>query len=1073
MLNLHYYCHLAKWPAAIAFQIRAGLLGLFLLFVTTCSLAQSSDSSRTAATTVPRNIKGKITGTVYDNNARPVQGITVVLSGKDLAAVNNVSSVDGTFEFRDLPAGTYTLNISSVTLQADPLNVEVTSREPVIVPVYTTIKAKEGENVVVVSQSRSKTSTKGFVMEQKLRSNMSDGIPAQLIARTTTSDLGGLLKTIPGLTTQSNKFVVIRGLGERYNGGMMNGMMMPSTELNRRNFSYDIIPTDVLDNVVVYKTWTPDLPAEFGGGLIQVNIKDVPPGKTTRVSFGMGYNDRITGKDFISYKRSQSMYLATFGTDDRLSFDQAYKLRPGLGSGQGYYTHQDLVQLKGLGLFEGIKNSALFNEELYRYKAEPIVNFQLSHGNNIKLRKTNQNLGYLVAVSYRNNQSIQDEMNTTQYGSGRIGTKGAANGESYNFQTYISGVAGISLRMGKSKFSFTNFWNRSLSNSNFIGFSEGYDGSVPILPPTQVLLLSSNSLQNTLFQSVMRGEHVLGKRKVKLNWSLGYLRFEKLTPDIRRFVFFAVKTLDSGLKSNPYANLDGLGPISKDYTYLKDDSKFGEFTFTIPYKFLKADNVLKTGAQALIRKREFDITQTQHTFGSSVNTNLPYPLFFQPENDLLVTGSIPQSQDYVGAYSKTIPLYAGFAMIENKFLKNKLKLIAGARAEYIDLNDANQNFRKLEQNYAQSGTFADLSTANQKLWNFLPQAALTYSLTKNMNLRLSYAHTIVRPDIRELTSNTTYDFELGGEYSIGASQGSIIRSTSIDHFDFRYEWYTGEGDLITVTPFFKYFRLPMEIVLVGKASAGGNSFNVVNNHSTKTYGIEAEVRQSLAFTDVPVIRNLSLGINFIFMNSEVKGLRPADGRTQFWELDSSQAAIAKYGRPTITYLSAPDTLGYVRRLLTGQSNFIGNAMLYYTSKYLEVTLSYNYTSNRLVFINPYIDNLDALQAEPDSLYYPQAVVMGNGAGTFEKVPGRIDLQISTKALLKGKMEVKLNISNLTDAESLYYSPRVSEKSTALDILRNKGKGVPLKTFFFDENRDDFFSRYRTGRTFSLSIAYTL
>jgi hypothetical protein len=1059
MSKLHHFFQLSNTRTYLQVLIvRKTLILFFIAF----SLVVSGQSERkdSVATTARKDIRGKISGKISDDNGRPMTGVTVMLEGT--VSKQEVSKVDGSYEFSNLPAGTYTISTSSVSHFSAPVSqIEVVTKDPVLVEIQMQIKSKDIGEVVVQSVSRRQNTAAGLVSRQKALTNISDGISSDLIAKATSSDLGDLLKILPGITTQGDRFVVIRGLGERYNGGMLNGMLMPSTELNRRNFSYDIIPTDVLDNVVVYKTWTPDLPGEFGGGLIQVNIKEVPPGKFTRISFGAGYNSRITGRDFITYRRSNSMYLATFGNSRRLSFQQAYRLRPHINDPN--YSHTDLRNLQELGFYDGMNRSALYNEELVRYTAEPNTSFQVSHGNNITL-KSNKSIGYLVALSYRNTQGVNDDVRTAQFGAGYIGNEGNAKGTGYSFQAYVSAVAGVTYRTKNSKITLSNFWNRSLVNSNFVGFSDGLDGTTFISPDNKVYHSQEYAVQNTMFQSILKGDHTLGLKKIKMQWSLGYMNFEKVTPDVHGS-FFVVKKIDSSYAFNPYVNLDlNVGP-TRFFTFLKDKTFFSDLNFSIPYRLFKADQLFRIGGQAIIRKRDFDLTYVRYSAGPEANPNKPLPLYFQPENDILVRGEVPVGT-YTGLFSKTMPLYAGFVMTENKFFNNKLKLVTGARAEFVDLNEANQNFEQLQRNYAQSGTFADLSTAYQDSWNVLPQAALTYGLSKKINLRLAYARTLVRPDIRELSSTLIYDYELGGDFTIGT--GAIIRTSKIDHYDFRFEWYPGGADLFTISPFYKYFSLPMEIV---KTNVG---FSLINTHSAKTYGVETEVRKSLAFTEVPVIKNLSVGLNFILMDSEVRRLITGEGRNQFWQLDSSDAAMQKYGRPTVTYIARADTIGYIRRLLTGQSNLITNFILYYDSKWVNVSVSYNYTSNRAIFTTNFVDRdatLAALKAEPDSAFFPQIINFGNSGTTFEKVPGKLDLQIATSALFKGKMEIKLNISNIADTRSIFYTPVIDRKSTAVKLLENNGRNVPFSSFFYKEGRDNVFNQYRTGRTFSLSVSY--
>ena len=142
---------------------------------------------------------------------------------------------------------------------------------------------------------------------------MSDGISAEQISKTPDSDVGGTLKRVTGITTIDNKYVVVRSMGERWNTAAMDGINLPSTEAYNQNFSFDIIPTAMVESVVVSKSATPDMNASFAGGYVEVRTKDIPNENFTTVTLGTSYNDQSAFKEFLTRKRGKYDY---FGYDD-------------------------------------------------------------------------------------------------------------------------------------------------------------------------------------------------------------------------------------------------------------------------------------------------------------------------------------------------------------------------------------------------------------------------------------------------------------------------------------------------------------------------------------------------------------------------------------------------------------------------------------------------------------------------------------------------------------------------------------------------------------------------------------
>lgn len=161
-----------------------------------------------------------------------------------------------------------------------------------------------------------------------VRNNLvvSDGLSIESIKKTPDRTVGDALKRVNGVTIQNDKFVLVRGLSDRYNSAILNKTILPSTEPDRRSFSFDIIPSNLIDNIIVLKSSIPSLPGDFGGGIVQVTTKEVS-NNFFNTSFGISYGTVSSFKDFkkvnyISFpKQFPSTYDFRIGTNgDRRAF---------------------------------------------------------------------------------------------------------------------------------------------------------------------------------------------------------------------------------------------------------------------------------------------------------------------------------------------------------------------------------------------------------------------------------------------------------------------------------------------------------------------------------------------------------------------------------------------------------------------------------------------------------------------------------------------------------------------------------------------------------------------------------
>ncbi|MFZ1304448.1 MAG: carboxypeptidase-like regulatory domain-containing protein, partial [Ferruginibacter sp.] len=252
--------------------------------------------------------KGRVEGKITDaKTGAPVAGVTVLIKE---TAKGIATNLDGRFQLNIEVGKKYTLVISSTNYQSKEVNeVETGSDGIAHIDITLDAKSKTGEEVVVRATSARKESTNALISFQRTTNTVASVISSEAIRRSPDRNTGEVLKRLPGTSLQEGKFLVVRGLADRYNQAMLNGILLTSTEPDRKTFSFDIIPSNMVDNIVVNKAFVPEYPGEWAGGLIQVNTKDIPTKNFFNIQLSTGFNTQTIGKDFYEDKGGKTDWL--------------------------------------------------------------------------------------------------------------------------------------------------------------------------------------------------------------------------------------------------------------------------------------------------------------------------------------------------------------------------------------------------------------------------------------------------------------------------------------------------------------------------------------------------------------------------------------------------------------------------------------------------------------------------------------------------------------------------------------------------------------------------------------------
>jgi len=844
--------------------------------------------------------KGIITGKVLDSQTGlPLSGGSVILIEKSVSAV---ADQNGVFVFNKLQAGNYSLKCSHLGyVDKIVTDIYVGENENKEISISLSKGAKEMKGVVIgatrVKGSGETVTT--LLVAQKNSASVSDGVSAESIKKTPDKSSSDVIKRVTGASIQNDKFAVIRGLNDRYNASFINGAPLPSTESDRKAFAYDIFPSGIIDNLVIYKTATPDKTAEFGGGIIEISTKSTSSKPITIISISQGYNNLITGrKRYISEMKGKSDWL---GLDDGTR-----ALPSGIPTDkQGFIDASTAEKLGYAKLFGKYKWGV--NEVI----TDPNLSMQVVKSFNIK-RKDKEFISSLFSVTYnRNNSLVSGERNSFNGNGGNINDSNYAPIQErkfidsvYNEEVIWSALGNVSIKINnRNNISWKN--NLSVNTDNTLVNREGYT-EYTIDSTNKIKEIFRNFVSDKILNSQLLGEHQIGKFKTKLNWLVAYSEVDR---------------------SNPFQAITNTNQIPVDVVTVgrhgnmisarsQENLKTGKFDISQPYTLFEgSQNMFKVGFGYLARERKYTnrvLGFAQAVAGNPYEVdysilNLPYDQIFLTQN----LGLLSNGKATILVNDATVPnsAYDASSSILHAYLMNdqrykKFRFIYGVRMESFNqqLVAAQRGLGAININYTKV--------------DYCPSANLIYALTEKTNMRLSYSKTLNRPEYRELANFGFPDY-LSGFFVSGDSN---LRRASINNFDVRYEIYPGRAQLLSVSAFHKSITNPIEF---STSSFASSEAQYVQSKSATISGAELEFRVLLSTlfarkNETTLLNNFTLSGN--------------------GTITRSQVTVGKASLDSIT-----------SRPLQGQSPYILNCALSYVgdSSGLSSTISINRIGRRL------------------------------------------------------------------------------------------------------------------------------
>ncbi len=922
---------------------------------------------------------GIIEGIIVDAQTRETMvGAAVVIEG---TTTGTTANLNGEFRLTNIPAGTVSLRASFISYEPVVIeNIRVERGQTITLVVELEQVSQTLEGVTVTARRTTYTET-SLIQSVRNSQVVTSGISAQQITRSQDSDAAQVVRRIPGITIIDDRFIIVRGLSERYNVTMLHNTIAPGMEADVRSFSFDMIPASQIDHLLVFKSPSPDLPGDFAGGVVKVFTKSIPDRSGLEVSYTSQYDDGTSFKPFFRTERHDLAWTGFgagyFGLPDDFPDD----LRT-------ITNNPDALQQAGQAM-----NNNWIPRETNAY-----LNHSASLTGSLLFNPGNVRIGTITALTYNNSNSINtiSRADFNAYNSVENMSLPLYHFEDSRYQNSVK--VGLLNNWGvevgdNHSFEIVNLFN-NISSYNYVNrLGDHIDFGF--------------NMNNHAFQQVFRGlysgqvsgKHELFDKNTTLEWTGGYNASFRELPDYRQFRSERGINYIEGLDDfQIYVPIGGAQPyfMGRFFSQMEEtgNTMAAHITQKLNLGFLIAsfEPELKAGVSSTSLDREFrarNIGYTQAPFFDQGLRSLRIDSLFLPENINNFGGiKLDEQSNPNDSYSASNDLLAWYGMVSLP-IGEKISVVGGVRVE--------NNHRILN-----SATTGGPVRVDNKETHVLPSVNMTWNLTEKFLVRGGYGKTVNRPEFREQAPFGFFDFD--ENWVIRGNE--ILKTAIINNYDLRLEFYPSMSEVISISGFYKEFENANErIVLIGAGSGGAKNFSFGNADRVFIYGSEAELKKNLTgYTSSRFINDLSVYFNATVLYSEV-------------EIGSGSRSEGRDTDP---------------RPLQGQSPYIVNAGLFYNNidANLEVNVLYNVMGKRL-----FTGGFTELN-RPEVLSYPDV---------YEMPRNYIDVTISKRLTQKLNLRLKVeDILNqyvvfLQDANQDGVFDRENDQ-----ILRKYKPGVSVK-----------------------------
>ncbi len=784
----------------------------------------------------PEKGRGALVGVVSDG--KTAEGIfeaqVAVVGRKEVATAD----IDGRFRL-DLPPGVYELRVYYELYRAERVkNVTVSAGR--IQALNVALQPDESsQDEAVIEAAPDRASAQAQLVIRRNAAHVGDALSAQEIAKTPDKNAAEAAKRIVGASIVGDRYVYVRGLGERYTNAQLDGAPLPSPEPDRQAVPLDLFPSVVLSDLTVIKTFTPDIPGDFAGGSLLIGTREPPEDLLFQASLSAGFNSASTFQQRLTYQGSSL---------DWLGIDAGARALP-----------DSIPDYKVVKLGPKPDGTTITRDELTQYGRD--INAYMSTRETLNLPNGSgslvvgrshdlggeRKLGYLAALTYSRRFPARDGEIIRTYTEDVDNPGGLKLLNDYKAETGSDvvtwgGLAKLRYAFSRNHaLSLTGLTSRASENQARVisGFNEERGANIE---DTRLRFVS-----RSLWFGKLAGEHTFSSLdRARLDWHLSLSNATSYEPDTRETVY--VEDTTSGTYSFDRGTLSG----SHFFADQDDKAYGGGFDFSQPLSS-STPTKMKVGALANVRKRTFEARRFRFTPRPGVD-----PSVFRLSPDELFTyeniGTVFELEEYTrqdDAYDAEQSLVAGYVMTDISFLP-WLRVIAGARME--SSSQTLDSFDPFAAEVTQTHTEID----NLDL---MPSLSVIFKTSDSSNLRFAVSRTVARPELRELSPFAYTDY-FGAREILGNPD---LDRTRIVNADVRYEIFPSPGEVLAASLFYKRFDAPIEQIII---ASNQGIITYANADSARNLGAELEAQKSLGFLHSS-LTPLSLLANLTLVSSEV------------------------------------------------------------------------------------------------------------------------------------------------------------------------------------------------------------
>jgi outer membrane receptor protein involved in Fe transport len=794
---------------------------------------------------LPRSaIGGRV---IHEETGAGVAGFRVFVRGLPLEAR---TGEDGSFRI-EVPVGTHHLSLvhpEYSTVSRSGIEV-VEGRDAVVEIEAVPVGAMLDD--LVISAPRIEGGVAALLEERQQSGSVSDVIGAEQMSRSGDSDAAGALKRVTGVTIVDGKYVYVRGLGERYSATLLNGANLPSPEPERRVVPLDLFPAALLDSVVIQKTYSPDMPGEFGGGVVMLRTRDTPEEFTFKLSLKGGFGQGTTGTRGLMSEGSPT---------DWLGWDRGWRDLPAdvreaskdqqLLEGNMFTPGYTAEELERFG--ESLRN----NWRTWRDTIPPDAGGDLTIGHRLDIGKAR--LGVLASGIYSNEWDREEkQLKILAFGADEAEVFHSYRWDETTNEIKAAGILTVGLELGEDHLiRSTTLLNRITDDSGRLYW--GYNRDVG----SDIRVTRIRWVEQQLVTQQLTGEHVLPPlMDLGIDWRYTYSRATRYEPDLKEVTYYWEEGLDVWVASNrPDGN-------SRSFNTVLDVVHDLGLDLSLPFEQWSDETAeVRLGGLLLFKDRGSDTRRFKYKDRPNelALATLPPEELFSDEligwwNGTQTNNLFTEITRETDNYTAEQEIRALYAMTDFP-LGLGLRVLGGVR---------------LEHSRQKTSTFAlfnpDLEPVDSEIdtSDWLPAGTVSWEFAKDMVARIGASQTVSRPDFREMSPARFTDV-IGGRDVVGNPD---LRRTLITNLDARWEWYPGPGETLSLGGFFKHFQDPIELLIM----PGAQYYETfANAQAARNFGLELDVYKSFDWLS-EVLEDFYFAGNATWVFSRIDLGREAEG----------------------------------------------------------------------------------------------------------------------------------------------------------------------------------------------------